>query len=139
MGQKPWGLRDSISRGPGNGVELTLGLQLSEVTQDGAEGGPLSWFIGQALAGECGQLRAGGLRKPVLLLVETLFLPGRGPTGVSAHCPPPVPFSKRQSSSQNKLGPCSGHSHFTDDTTEAWRREADLVTTSEPGLDPKSS
>lgn len=118
---------------------LTLGLQLSEVTQDGAEGGPLSCFIGQALTGECGQLRAGGLGKPVLLLVEALFLPGRTPTAVSAHRPPPVPFSKRQSSSQSRLGACSGHSHFTDDATEAWRREADLATTAEPGLDPKSS
>lgn len=74
--------------------ELTLGLQLSEVTQDGAEGGPLSWFVGQALADECGQLRAGGLRKQVLLLVEALFLPGREPTGVRALPLPQSPSPK---------------------------------------------
>lgn len=29
-------------------------LKVSKVTKDGAEGGPLGWLIGQALAGECG-------------------------------------------------------------------------------------
>lgn len=51
-----------------------MGLQPSEITQDGAEGRPLRWLVGQALAGEHGQLRAGGLRQPVLHVVEVLFL-----------------------------------------------------------------
>lgn len=47
-----------ISTGPSCGVGCTLGLQVSEVMQDGAEGEPLSWFRGQVLADEQGQLWA---------------------------------------------------------------------------------
>lgn len=52
------GAQRCISRGPSYGVGLTLKLQPSEVRQDSAEGGPLSWLTGQTLAGERGQLRA---------------------------------------------------------------------------------
>lgn len=68
-----------------------MGLQLSEVTQDGAEGWPLGWLIGQALAGEYGQLWARGLRQLLLLLVEALFLLETGPEGVSVHPQSPSP------------------------------------------------
>lgn len=47
-----------ISTGPSCGVGCTLGLQVSEVMQDGAEGEPLSWFRDQVLADEQGQLWA---------------------------------------------------------------------------------
>ena len=80
---------------------LTLGLQLSEVTQDGAEGWPLGWLVGQALAGEFGQLWAGRLRQFVLFLVEALFLLGRGQSeAISAppQSPPPKTKSDPQSS-----------------------------------------
>lgn len=40
------------------GPWLTLWLQPGEVPQNGSERWPLCWFVGQALAGECGQLRA---------------------------------------------------------------------------------
>lgn len=73
-----------------------MGLQPSEVTQDGAEGWPLGWLIGQALAGKHGQLRARGFRQLVLLLVEVFFLWGREPEGVSSPTPQ-VSFPKRQS------------------------------------------
>ena len=87
-------------QGPCPGVMLTLGLQLSEVTQDGAEGWPLGWLIGQALAGECGQLWARGLRQLVLLLVEALFLLERGPEGVSVHPQSPSPRGRVKSPEQ---------------------------------------
>lgn len=77
-----------------------MGLQPSEVTQDGAEGWPLGWLIGQALAGKHGQLRARGFRQLVLLLVEVLFLWGREPEGVSSPTPPSLFSQEAESSPQ---------------------------------------
>lgn len=85
---------------------LTLGLQLSKVTQDGAEGWPLGPLIGQALAGKHGQLWARGFRQLVLLLVEVLFLWGRGPEVVNDPTAQ-VPFPKRQNQTPRVVGPCS--------------------------------
>lgn len=69
-------------------LRLTLGLQLCKVSKDGAEGGPLGRLVGEALADERGQLRAGGFWKLMLLLVEALFLRGAGPTEVRDLSPP---------------------------------------------------
>lgn len=93
-------------------VGLTLRLQPSEVTQDGAEGRSLGWLIGQALAGKHGQLQARRFRQLVLLLVEMLFLWGREPEGVSDSSPSQVPFPKRQGQTPRAVrldwpGPCS--------------------------------
>jgi hypothetical protein len=105
-----------------------VGLQPSEVAQDGAEGWPLGGLIGQALAGECGQLRAGGLRQLVLLLVETLFLWGRGQVGVASHSSLPQEHIQA-------LGPQAvpaRHSCFTLESTAQQRATLE-------GLGPKFS
>lgn len=129
---------------PRTEVGLTLWLQPSEVTQDGAEGRPLGWLIGQALAGKHGQLQTRGFRQLVLLLVEVLFLWGREPEGVSD--PSPSLSQVSQEAESNPQSSRAGlarslfcHPHFTDEATEPWQKEADLPATKKPGLEPKSS
>lgn len=73
-GKKLW--REGQGReGKGReGQGLTVGLELGEVPEDGAEGRALAGRVAEALRDERGQLLAGRLGQAVPLLVETLFL-----------------------------------------------------------------
>lgn len=70
-GKKLW--REGQGR---EGQGLTVGLELGEVPEDGAEGRALAGRVAEALRDERGQLLAGRLGQAVPLLVETLFLGG---------------------------------------------------------------